>query len=122
MHFARTKGQADEETMMDLLPFLGEPLAGGGVNTIIARIYLKANPMPAAPDKLPPTWLKPDGTPVSCVEKIKVLNENIIELRQTAQDALEDAVLMGCSEAHIRAALHELIDELINPYIEDPPE
>ena len=97
-------------------------MAGGGVNTIISSTYLKANAMPATPDKLPPTWLKPDGTPVSCVEKIKVLNENIVELRQTAQDALEDAVLMGCSEAQIRAALHELIDELINPYLEDPPE
>jgi hypothetical protein len=96
-------------------------LAGGGVNTIISSIYLKANAMPAIPDKVPPTWLKPDGTPVSCVEKIKVLNENIVELRQTAQDALEDAVLMGCSETQIRAALHELIDELINPYLEDPP-
>ena len=97
-------------------------MAGGGVNTIISSTSLKANVMPATPDKHSPTWLKPDGTPVSCVEKIKVLNENIVELRQIAQDALEDAVLMGCSETQIRAALHELIDELINPYLEDPPE
>ncbi len=65
-----------------------------------------------------PTWRKPDGSPVSCVEKIKVLNENFIELKQLAQDALEDAVLLGCSEAQIRTALHELIDELDNPYNE----
>ncbi len=65
-----------------------------------------------------PRWLQPDGSPVSCHEKIKVLNENYAELRQIAQDALEDAVLMGCSEAQIRAALHELIDSLVNPYLE----
>ncbi len=65
-----------------------------------------------------PRWLRPDGLPVSCHEKIKVLNENYAELRQMAQDALEDAVLMGCSEAQIRAALHELVDSLVNPYLE----
>lgn len=70
--------------------------------------------MPTVPKS--PTWKKPDGSPVSCVEKIKVLNENFAELRQTAQDALEDAILMGCSEAQIRQVLHELVDELANPY------
>jgi hypothetical protein len=61
-------------------------------------------------------WRQPDGAPVSCVEKIKVLNENYAELRQLAQDALEDALLMGCSEEQMRAALHALVDELSNPY------
>jgi hypothetical protein len=63
-----------------------------------------------------PIWRQPDGAPVSCVEKLKVLNENYAELRQIAQDALEDALLMGCSEEQIRAALHQLVDELSNPY------
>jgi hypothetical protein len=73
----------------------------------------------SAAKPLPPvtkTWLAPDGSPVSCVEKIKVLNENYAELRQIAQDALEDALIMGCSEQQMRAALHQLIDELDNPY------
>jgi len=64
----------------------------------------------------PPIWRQPDGSPVSCVEKIKVLNENYAELRQIAQDALEDALVMGCSEQQIRVALHQLVDELSNPY------
>lgn len=64
-----------------------------------------------------PTWCKPDGSPVSCVEKIKVLNQNYAELRQMAQDALEDAILMDCSEEQIRQALHQLVDELVNPYL-----
>jgi hypothetical protein len=63
-----------------------------------------------------PTWRQTDGAPVSCVEKIKVLNENYAELRQIAQDALEDALLLGCSEEQIREALHALVDELSNPY------
>lgn len=63
-----------------------------------------------------PVWRQPDGAPVSCLEKIKVLNENYAELRQIAQDALEDALLMGCSEEQMRAALHQLIDALVNPY------
>jgi hypothetical protein len=64
----------------------------------------------------PPIWRQPDGSAVSCVEKIKVLNQNYAELRQTAQDALEDALIIGCSEEQIRSALHQLIDELSNPY------
>lgn len=63
-----------------------------------------------------PTWSTAEGRPIACLEKIKVLNENYAELRQIAQDALEDALLMGCSEAQVRAALHALIDTLHNPY------
>jgi hypothetical protein len=63
-----------------------------------------------------PTWHDPDGKPVSCLEKIKVLNENFAELRALAQDALEDAILMGCDEAQFRAVLHAVVDGLDNPY------
>jgi hypothetical protein len=61
-------------------------------------------------------WRQPDGNPVSCVEKIKVLNQNLDEIRQLAQDALEDAILMGCDEAQFRAVLHAVVDGLDNPY------
>jgi hypothetical protein len=63
-----------------------------------------------------PQWRTPEGEPVSCVEKIKVLNENLGELRDLAQEALEDAVLMGCDEAQIRAVLAEIVTALVNPY------
>ncbi|HWB51895.1 MAG TPA: hypothetical protein VG651_22500 [Stellaceae bacterium] len=63
-----------------------------------------------------PVWLTPEGEPVSCVEKIKVLNENLAELRELAQDALEDGVLMGCDEAQLRAVLGGIIAGLVNPY------
>jgi len=69
-----------------------------------------------AEPKQPPVWRQPTGAPVSCLEKIKVLNENYRELVQLAQDAFEDALLMECDEAQIRQALHELVDNLHNPY------
>ena len=64
----------------------------------------------------PPVWKQPDGKPVSCLEKIKVLNQNLEEIRGLAQDALEDAVLMGCDEAQIRAVFNAMLDSLKNPY------
>lgn len=63
-----------------------------------------------------PTWRQPDGKVVSCTEKIKVLNENLSEIRQLAQDALEDAILMGCDEEQIRKVLNDLVVSLENPY------
>lgn len=43
-----------------------------------------------------PRWEKPDGSPVSCTEKVMVLNENYEELRSMIKDALEDALVLGC--------------------------
>ena len=63
-----------------------------------------------------PVWRQPDGQPVSCVDKIKVLNENLEELQQMAQDALEDAILMGADETQIRDVLQRLVGSLDNPY------
>ncbi len=63
-----------------------------------------------------PLWRTPEGEPVSCVEKIKVLNENLAELRALAQDALEDAVLMGADERQVRAVLAGIVASLVNPY------
>ena len=63
-----------------------------------------------------PVWRTPEGELVSCVEKIKVLNENLAELRALAQDALEDGVLMGCDERQVREVLAGIVAGLINPY------
>ncbi|MBS1159211.1 MAG: hypothetical protein H6R15_1630 [Proteobacteria bacterium] len=61
-------------------------------------------------------WKRPDGSIVSCTEKIKVLRENLEELQQVAQDAFEDALLMECDEAQIREVFQEVINNLKNPY------
>lgn len=63
-----------------------------------------------------PVWLDLKGKPLSCVEKIKVLNENLGEIQEMCQDALEDAVLMGCDEAQFREVLDLLTHSLTNPY------
>ncbi|STZ50317.1 Uncharacterised protein [Neisseria dentiae] len=63
-----------------------------------------------------PKWYSDNGEIVSCTEKIKVMTENMTELYQAAQDAFEDALLMGCGEAQLREYLHRLIDGVENPY------
>ncbi len=69
------------------------------------------------PDKSPwPKWVRDDQTVVSCTEKVKVMTENFDEIRQIAQDALEDGLLMEVSEQQLREALHERVDSLVNPY------
>jgi len=61
-------------------------------------------------------WHEPDGTPVSCVEKLKVLEENLEEIQAMCQEALEDAVLMGCDEAQVREVLRALVESLDKPF------
>jgi len=61
-------------------------------------------------------WRDEAGAPISCIEKLRVLTETLGELQQAAQDALEDAILMGCSESQVRDVLRGMIDGLANPY------
>ena len=63
-----------------------------------------------------PVWRTPEGEVIACVEKLKVLRDNLEEIRQICQDALEDAVLMDCDDEQFRAVLAELIQRLENPY------
>ncbi len=63
-----------------------------------------------------PVWRTPEGEPLSCVEKIKVLNENLQEIYELSQEALADAVLMGGDERQIREVLARLVRSLENPY------
>jgi hypothetical protein len=61
-------------------------------------------------------WRSPTGEVVSCIEKLIVLKENLEEIHQLCQDALEDAVLMGCDEHQFRRVLTELMQKIENPY------
>ena len=56
-----------------------------------------------------------DGSPVSCREKVKTLEENHAELRQVLQDAFEDALLMGVDETAMRRILAGVVDDLRSP-------
>ncbi len=52
---------------------------------------------------------------VACVEKLKVLRENLEEIRAIARDAFEDGLLMGCDEQQLREVFLQLIGQLENP-------
>ncbi|MGE0422581.1 MAG: hypothetical protein AB7O88_09975 [Reyranellaceae bacterium] len=66
--------------------------------------------MSADQSSFAPRWRQVDGKPVSCLEKIKVLNENLEEIRAMIADAVEDGVLMGCDPEQIRAVFHDLVE------------
>ena len=57
-------------------------------------------------------WLDREGKPVACLEKNRVLNENLSEIRTICGDALDDAILMGCAPERFRDVLHAMIDHL----------
>lgn len=61
-------------------------------------------------------WRQPDGSLVSCDEKLKVLDENLTEIKEACQEAFEDALLMGCDEAQIRDVFESVMKDLNNPY------
>ncbi|PIT12244.1 hypothetical protein [Snodgrassella alvi] len=63
-----------------------------------------------------PRWVDDAGNVVSCTEKIKVMQQNMQEIYELAQEAFEDGLLMGCQEKQLRAYLTELMATLENPY------
>ena len=63
----------------------------------------------------PAVWPGADGAPVSCREKVRMLEENHAELHQMLQDAFEDAVLMGVDEAAMRQVLRDVVEGLRTP-------
>ena len=69
----------------------------------------------AAPLKLP-RWHDESGHVLTCREKVSVLNENIHELSMMAQDAYEDALLMGVSKDQVKQMFIAIIDGLQSPY------
>ena len=80
-------------------------------------IYGSIRDMPRNHHKfLPASWTGPDGEPVTCIDKLALLNENLEELYEMAQEALEDAVVMGCDEAQIRKVLNDMIAALEEPF------
>ena len=60
---------------------------------------------------LPKRWKGLDDENISCTEKIKILNENIIEIDQIIEDALEDAVLMGADPKQVIKVIIKSLEE-----------
>lgn len=72
----------------------------------------------ADPLSPPKAWHAPDGSVISCTEKVKVLNDNWKELRELLQDALDDAILMGCTQTQFKHECRRLIDALQSEFKE----
>jgi uncharacterized protein (UPF0335 family) len=64
---------------------------------------------------MPERWPGADGNPVSCREKLQVLEENHAEAAQVLQDAFEDAILMGVDEQAMREIMAGLVAGLRSP-------
>ncbi len=60
-------------------------------------------------------WPQADGSPVSCRDKLEILNENHEELSHVMQDAFDDAILMGVDEAFLRTLLAGMVAKLKTP-------
>ena len=66
----------------------------------------------------PKSWLRVDGTVVSCTESNRVLAENWEETAEVLQESYEDAVLLGVGKDAFRRAMHDLVDRLECGYAE----
>lgn len=62
-------------------------------------------------------WRSPQGTVIACAEKNKVLHENLIEIQQICQDALDDAVLMGCDPHQFLGVVGKLVMQLESEHL-----
>jgi len=60
---------------------------------------------------IPKEWKDVNKKPVSCFEKIKILNENILEINQLTEDAIEDAILMGVDPKQIISVLKKVLSK-----------
>lgn len=65
-------------------------------------------------------WKAPDGSAVSCKEKIEVLASNLNELEQIAVDALDDAILMGVDPEQVRDVFSETMKQLATKFPATP--
>jgi len=57
-------------------------------------------------------WRARDGKPIACREKLRVLDENLEEIRSLCQDALDDAVALGCDPENFRRVMADAISRL----------
>lgn len=57
-------------------------------------------------------WLGRDGLPLSCRDKVDVLNANWDELRAVAHEAIDQALTLGCDREALIERLLSLVNEL----------
>ena len=57
-------------------------------------------------------WLNKSQEIISCDEKLKILNENILELENNLQNIFDDAVIMGCDEKDFKKKVVNIVNNL----------
>ncbi len=57
-------------------------------------------------------WLNKSQEIISCDEKLKILNENILELENNFQNIFDDAVIMGCDEKDFKKKVVKIVNNL----------
>ena len=54
-------------------------------------------------------WLDKHGKPLECFEKIKILEQNLEEIKTLMAEAVEDARIMGAAEGQVETALASIL-------------
>ena len=57
-------------------------------------------------------WLNKSQEIISCDEKLKILNENILELENNFQNIFDDAIIMGCDEKDFKKKVVNIVNNL----------
>jgi regulator of replication initiation timing len=61
-------------------------------------------------------WVDDAGKLISCTEKIKVMQQNLAELKATLQDILDDGVLMEINENQLKEEMKKIIENISFSY------
>lgn len=61
-------------------------------------------------------WVDDAGNLISCTEKIKVMQQNLAELKATLQDILDDGVLMEINENQLKEEMKKIIENISFSY------
>lgn len=59
-------------------------------------------------------WVDNNNGIIACIEKNKIMNENMEEILQLIQNALEDATLMGVSKQCFLENISTLVENFLN--------
>ena len=60
----------------------------------------------------PNVWKASDNSKISCKEKIIILNNNVIELKNLINQIYDEAILMGVDKKQIKKVINNLSNNL----------
>ena len=60
----------------------------------------------------PKVWKASDNSKISCKEKIVILNNNVIELKNLMNQIYDEAILMGVDRKQIKKVINNLSNNL----------